>query len=90
MNIKDFAASEPWVVALKGFSPLVARYNASRGEWQWHRQVFKATTFPTKEEAERCLSYNRKMCEFIARTVPSTERGRVKPAKVKMTITFDD
>lgn len=91
MNIKDFANAEPycpWIIALKAADPLVARYNASRGEWQWMRKIYKATAFPTREEAERCLSYNGKMRSFVDRTVPATERGRVRPAKVDLCISF--
>ena len=90
MNINDLGSCNTWVVAISGYTPLVARYNASRREWQWYRKIFRATAFPSREAAVRCPEGDAKMRDFLSRTVPPAEMSRVRPARVEMSLVFDE
>lgn len=89
MKYKDLD-NEPWIVALEGSSPLVARWNATHGCWHWSDKVYKAKAFSTREKAEECIKRDPWLRELIQTSVPVTERSRVVPARVKMIMVFDN
>ena len=86
MKIDDLEGGSTWVVGLSFcFPPCYARYDASRGLWQWTERLARATGFPTRELAQEHI--DRIMGRMPVDTWPDEMmRWRVKPLKVELKV----
>lgn len=92
MKLGDLKHGSTWVVGIQGFGgalfirPLTPRESPySRFPWRWTGSLLQASTFASREDAER-LRNDARFGVFLADTTPQAEIPRVRALKVELRV----